>query len=231
MRGKRRVPSVASCLHCQQSFTFDSLKPPRFCPGCRTTHRRCSQCKTVKVAAEFYNDKGTRCRECVRGDRLIERTCVVCLDLYRGHAPLKGSPPICGACRPSVKWCPTCDEIKDVESFARSRDKPSGRIASCRACRAMKYREVAGEEREIAAACQRRGITVEQWWTMHDEQGGCCRICDAPLVRGNRPRIDHCHRTGRVRGLLCNRCNLGIGLFADNVESLISAANYLSGGD
>lgn len=58
---------------------------------------------------------------------------------------------------------------------------------------------------------------------MKKEQGNRCLICkeDVQLV------IDHCHRTGIVRGLLCENCNRGLGMFKENVANLAVAANYL----
>lgn len=58
-------------------------------------------------------------------------------------------------------------------------------------------------------------------------QGGTCAICKQPETNGNRLCVDHCHRTGAFRGLLCNNCNRGVGLFKESTETLLSAANYL----
>jgi hypothetical protein len=60
----------------------------------------------------------------------------------------------------------------------------------------------------------------------------CCQICNVTLVRRERltpqsATIDHCHATGRVRGVLCSRCNLGLGYFRDNPENLANAVSYL----
>jgi hypothetical protein len=229
---QRRAPGVSTCARCEERFEFGSLRPPALCEPCRAAHRRCSQCRAIKPSSDFYaGDKNVRCRECVRGDRLLVRECRSCGASYRGHSPLKGSPPICPTCKTSVKWCPSCDEIKDVGAFARARDKRSGRVASCRACRAVAYAKVAGEDREIAQSCRKLGITVERWWELHAEQGGRCRICSVAFTTELRPRLDHCHDTGRIRGLLCNSCNLAIGLLRDNVGIILSAAIYLGGGE
>ena len=57
----------------------------------------------------------------------------------------------------------------------------------------------------------RYGITPEQWQAVHDEQGGLCGICRGPQQGKRRLGIDHNHETGKVRGLLCDRCNLLVG--------------------
>lgn len=71
---------------------------------------------------------------------------------------------------------------------------------------------------------------------MLSAQGNACAICAMPFTRVNEelwkkhpfvPHVDHDHRSGWVRGLLCRRCNLGLGLFDDSVSSLRRAADYL----
>ena len=62
-------------------------------------------------------------------------------------------------------------------------------------------------------------------------QGNKCLICDAKFI-GDHPCntaavIDHCHTTSKVRGILCNKCNRGLGFFNDSVSKLLSAARYL----
>jgi hypothetical protein len=58
-------------------------------------------------------------------------------------------------------------------------------------------------------------------------QGGACAICLEPITEENPPKIDHCHATGIFRGILCQACNTGLGLFYDSVESLQRAIDYL----
>ena len=63
------------------------------------------------------------------------------------------------------------------------------------------------------------------------KQDGCCAICGQPQKDLKRKlALDHCHVTGRVRGLLCNNCNLLLGCAKDNVYRLQSAVDYLSEG-
>lgn len=76
------------------------------------------------------------------------------------------------------------------------------------------------------------GLTVEQYRSMFEAQGGVCAICRRPETRKGRDRylcIDHDHRapTIRVRGLLCHSCNNGLGCVQDNVETLREMVAYL----
>lgn len=69
------------------------------------------------------------------------------------------------------------------------------------------------------------GLTPEQYAVMRKAQHGRCAICRRRSPR--RLHVDHCHRTGRLRALLCNRCNLGIGYFDDCPALMRKAAAYL----
>lgn len=72
------------------------------------------------------------------------------------------------------------------------------------------------------------GLSVEEWQSMRDEQMGRCAICGSQF--GSNPGnccVDHDHDTGKLRELLCNRCNVGVGLFGEDPENLINAAEYL----
>lgn len=83
-----------------------------------------------------------------------------------------------------------------------------------------------------AALFRKYGLTPAQADTLLEAQSGGCAICQTPLTLDNRGKqehsaIDHCHTTGRVRGVLCMHCNQGLGKFYDNPELLRKAANYL----
>lgn len=68
------------------------------------------------------------------------------------------------------------------------------------------------------------GLTIEQYDAMWNEQGGKCKICRQEL----KLVVDHCHNSNAVRGLLCDRCNVGLGCFGDDVDRLRAAVLYLS---
>lgn len=68
------------------------------------------------------------------------------------------------------------------------------------------------------------GLSLEDWDRMVIQQGGRCAICNLPAPALN---VDHCHVSGTVRGLLCELCNKGLGLFKDNPAYLLEAVQYL----
>jgi hypothetical protein len=79
------------------------------------------------------------------------------------------------------------------------------------------------------------GITLEEYMKLFEEQGGVCKICSGTDMRrwrdGRIQRVtlfvDHEHSTGRIRGLLCNKCNVGVAMFGDDEEMMLRAAKYL----
>lgn len=68
------------------------------------------------------------------------------------------------------------------------------------------------------------GITTEDVSRMLSEQGGKCGVCDCPL---SQPCVDHDHKTGKLRLLLCSPCNLALGLLKDSSLIAFKAASYL----
>lgn len=77
-------------------------------------------------------------------------------------------------------------------------------------------------------------ITIEQYNEMLEAQGGVCLICGKPETTRHRKSglvndlsVDHCHITGKVRGLLCNACNKGMGAFGDNPDLMQRAIEHI----
>ena len=73
------------------------------------------------------------------------------------------------------------------------------------------------------------GLTPEKWQEMFDAQQGCCAICQKHQSEFRRKLdTDHCHETGKIRGLLCENCNKAIGLFSNNPSLCNKAMEYLT---
>lgn len=89
----------------------------------------------------------------------------------------------------------------------------------------------------VHAFCVKVGTTIEEYFRVYEEQGGRCRLCPKQgtlrgLGSGAKIEvlvIDHCHETGKFRGLLCHSCNLALGHFKDDVAVLEKAIAYLKG--
>ena len=97
------------------------------------------------------------------------------------------------------------------------------------------FRRSRGHFRGYCRPCQNRfhryqkgyGMSVEEYESMLEAQGGACRICGGRHVRALA--VDHCHRTGRIRGLLCSNCNTALGMMKDDPLTVARAAAYLEG--
>ena len=68
------------------------------------------------------------------------------------------------------------------------------------------------------------GVTPSEYDAMSARQDGKCGICDGVF---DRLMVDHCHKTGRVRGLLCRECNFAVGRLRDSPVNALAAAIYL----
>ena len=74
---------------------------------------------------------------------------------------------------------------------------------------------------------RRFGLTVDQYEAILEKQSGVCALCSSPPKK-RKLAVDHCHETGRIRGLLCSNCNTGLGKMGDNIAGLERAILYLS---
>jgi hypothetical protein len=164
------------------------------------------------IQAERYREYRARYRARKAGRPYVE-------DLPEGH-----------------RHCWKCESVLPIERFPV---RGSGRRHVCDTCWAA-IRAERDEERRIKRNEWKRanetpeqrkkwnlkklyGITMEQYEAMLTGQHGRCAICGSTesLV------VDHCHESGAVRGILCVRCNSGLGQFLDNIEALRAAALYL----
>lgn len=75
------------------------------------------------------------------------------------------------------------------------------------------------------------GISLEEYEILLERQGGTCALCTATTAAldGRKLAVDHCHTTGKVRGLLCGQHNTAIGSFKDDLVALQKAIDYLKG--
>lgn len=76
---------------------------------------------------------------------------------------------------------------------------------------------------------RRYGISPEDFQGMLEAQAGLCAICCEPMRPGRWTHVDHNHETGRVRGLLCHSCNLGIGHLKEDPLRFDAASSYVEG--
>lgn len=75
---------------------------------------------------------------------------------------------------------------------------------------------------------RRYGITIAERDAILKKQGGKCAICRRPIKPGKATHVDHCHKSKKVRGILCAPCNVGLGHFDHSITKLAAAIQYLS---
>jgi hypothetical protein len=118
--------------------------------------------------------------------------------------------------------CKLCDKVHVLETRSL---RVGARSKKCDQYRAPNW---SGLEREDAIMRRQYGITLAEYNAMLEKQDYKCAICgNEDEVEGRRLAIDHCHTKGNVRGLLCGKCNRGLGLFYDNLDLLEKAKDYL----
>ena len=134
------------------------------------------------------------------------------------------------ACRSKSKICPECKVRKDLAtSYHRNRTQTDGHAWTCKDC-VRKYMKGRQERTRCLHYRRKFGITLERFRELKESQGGRCAICRADEPGGHGTfHVDHCHETGVVRGLLCYRCNVGLGYFKDDPETVARAFTYLGG--
>lgn len=116
------------------------------------------------------------------------------------------------------KKCTRCKATLPLEEFFSEKRRKTGKRAECKKCFNKKYNTSERNRRT------RYGISENEYYTLLNVQRGKCRICDE-----EHPKllVDHCHKTNIIRGLLCAKCNTGIGMLKDSVEIVAEALRYL----
>ena len=126
--------------------------------------------------------------------------------------------------------CTVCGETKPASEFGKNKLGYGGLKSRCKACineiSKVDYRQTGGERQRRSALKNLYGLTPESFDALLASQGGVCAICQGPP--GKRGwAVDHKAGTKVARGILCNACNVGIGLLKESPEVLQAAINYL----
>jgi hypothetical protein len=145
-----------------------------------------------------------------------------------------------------MKNCPKCNQTKPLFDFYKDKSKKDGKTAYCKFCSSEKRMKVYCSNPEDEKQKMRErfkanpdkykeyalkysyGITLEEYNQMFTAQKGCCKICNTHQTQLKRKLfVDHCHTTGKVRGLLCQPCNTLLGQAKDDLTILQQAIKYL----
>lgn len=119
------------------------------------------------------------------------------------------------------QFCNTCKSWKSPEGFYTGRKQ-------CKDCTRARVRQNWDRKKGRAQKLMKLYcMTIEEYDAKLESQDGRCAICREVPEEGDNLYVDHDHRTGVVRGLLCNMCNLGLGKYKDDPAILRRAAEYL----
>lgn len=145
---------------------------------------------------------------------------------------------------PDFKSCSHCNKTLPIEKFYKlSRGGVRADCISCSSLRNKNYytknkKELTSKSKAYALENKEKikndkmrrkfGIAIEEKILLFAKQGNKCAICGCTENNVGRDwDIDHCHKTGKIRGILCSNCNRGLGLFQDSSEYLKQACTYL----
>lgn len=123
---------------------------------------------------------------------------------------------------PATRICPKCQTEKASREFAKDKGSLSGLQTRCREC--MKHHRPCQRTDKLK---RRYGLSQANYAAMLKRQGGLCPLCERELASMKRVIVDHDHTTGRVRGLLCDRCNLWLRAI-EKAGFVRSALEYLA---
>jgi len=167
-------------------------------------HKRCIHCKEEKLTSLY--DKSSSCSDG------LTPACKECRRIQRQRRESKHKISA------DSKECKRCGLSKKAKFFLANKSNKDGLNGWCKDCT------------KDSMLLKKYNISHEDYFTILEKQNHKCAICSTyePLGPTGVFVVDHDHKTGKVRGLLCNHCNTGLGKLGDTVESLTKAIRYLS---
>lgn len=122
------------------------------------------------------------------------------------------------------RFCKRCDDIKHISEFQKlKRKEGKGFRYRCKKCQKEDYNKLdykygkSGYHR-----LKKYGINGEQFLELIKSQNGQCKICKNSLGEGRQTHVDHCHKFGNIRGILCQTCNTKLGWAEKHIHEILS---------
>lgn len=195
----------------------------------------CKTCGETKPFDQFHKDRSK-----ADGLNFYCKPCMIAKQHeYAARPPRRVDPE-------GQRTCDHCKTLKPLADYYADARRFDGLSRRCKTCQSAAHNHWRLNNLDKAAADQKRwrvenaersadidrkrnyGLEPGAYKQMLAAQGGVCAICaGGPTGRGGL-HVDHCHDTGKVRGLLCHGCNVSIGHFKHDVDILASAIRYLS---
>lgn len=182
----------------------------------KSRHKICAICGINKPFDEYRRD--TRTRDGYKG------SCKLCLSRTKPgrKIPTRRTPEELQLDIDSqTKICTKCLQRQPFDNFRLHDVSPDKKASTCKVCQSYEGRE---------QTLKVYGISVEDYDKMFANQEGVCAICGSASSKRKGDKhlvVDHNHKTGKVRGLLCIQCNAGLGMFEDDVNIIHNAEVYL----
>lgn len=191
------------------------------CRGfCAMHYKRARKHGDPEFAPPPLIDPGCKIPECER-----PRHCKGYCTMHYGRLRVTGDPnrtlksgPKALFSPEGLKICSKCKTPKIPEAFYKN--PFTNIIGSCKECRSLERRS---PERRLYMLQRLYGLSKDAWRKLVEKHHGVCAICK----RSEKLCVDHCHKTGKVRGLLCGKCNFALGQFQDSLITLSAAIEYL----
>ena len=177
----------------------------------------CSDCKKVKeyTCIYFHSRSGGKLR----------KQCKECINTKRKKARNSSRTQRQNSVKQGVKECIKCTQHLPLSDFWKN----SFKCKYCTTLQMKKWRKENKAYLKAYNAMKTYNISEKQYHNLMVIPN--CALCDtsfALLTINKEPRnIDHCHTSGKVRGVLCSRCNTGLGKFNDNIDLIKNALKYL----
>jgi len=175
----------------------------------------CGKCKETKELKYFCkrpeNDSYRgKCKKCSKGYKLSQQD-----KLIRTQELFSIG----------LRECSKCKTLQSLEEFSVDKHTKYGITSNCKTC--IRARVNPGSKNR--SLLYKYKIDLTQFKQMIVDQNNQCAICKTSLENMDVKSIhtDHCHTTGKVRGILCKHCNFGLGWFKDDTELLENAITYL----
>lgn len=188
--------------------------------------KKCIKCNISKNATqEFFkfrkdtNKLNNICRECVRKQERARYKAK-----HGENKVIKRQREAKELLKLGLIKCSKCGLELDKGLFSLQANNPTtGRASACRECTEESRDRISSRLKD---RCKRYGITPDSFYKMKEEQDSKCLICNSK-EDDKGLHIDHCHSTGKVRGLLCKHCNTAIGSLREDINLFERAIKYL----
>ena len=132
----------------------------------------------------------------------------------------------------NVKKCSKCQEIKSIDLFGVKKHNKDGLNHYCKVCEnnrgRMRYKDPLHREKvKYGTILRNYGLTKEEYLLKLEKQNHKCTICNHDLKNDRKTSIDHCHSTGIIRDILCDKCNRMLGNVKEDIDYLNNLINYI----